>query len=179
MKETTIHVPKQTAEADHFSAIFRAEHRQVRDLLLELVQAYQGREKNRISALLTELASCTGPHFRYEEEVLYPLLVQFFGQAYVRELFHAHDRAIATAKELVTQAGKDGPTEDEVSSAIRGVRSILPHVTDCDGLSILVERLPAEHVLQILAARDKARHAGLDLLTWAAQVRRGSQGQPD
>lgn len=179
MKEMTIHVQKQTSEADHFSATFRAEHRQVRDLLLELVQAFQSREKDRISQLLSELASCTGPHFRYEEEVLYPLLVQFFGQTHVRELFHAHDRAIATAKELVALSGKDGLTEDETDAAIRGVRSILPHVTDCDGLSILVERLPAEHVLQILAARDQARDAGLDLLTWAAQVRRGSQGQPD
>lgn len=94
------------------------------------------------------------------------------------ELFHARDRAIATAKDLVALGGKDVLTKDEVSAAIRGVQSILPHVTDCDGLSILVERLPAEQVLQILAARDKARDAGLDLLTWAAQVRRGAQANP-
>lgn len=77
MKETTMHVEKTTPEADRFSATFRAEHRQVRDLLLELVQAYQNREKNRISALLSDLASCTGPHFRYEEEVLYPSWCSF------------------------------------------------------------------------------------------------------
>lgn len=171
MKETTMHMEKQTPEADRFSVLFRSEHRQIRDLLLELVQAYENHEKNRISELLSNVARYSGPHFRYEEETLYPALVHFFGPEYVRELFHAHDRAIATARELVALAEKDVLTEQEASSAIRQVRTILPHVTDCDGLSILVERLPAEQVRSILAARDRAKSAGLDLLTWAGAVR--------
>lgn len=171
MKEMTIQAEKQTPEANRFSALFRAEHRQIRDLLLELMQAYQNHERNRISELLSDIARYSGPHFRYEEETLYPALVHFFGPEYVRELFHAHDRAIATARELVALAEKDALTEQEANSAIRQVRAILPHVTDCDGLSILVERLPAEQVHSILAARDRAQSAGLDLLTWAGEVR--------
>lgn len=172
-------VGKQTATADRFSTMFRSEHRQVRDLLLELVQALQNREKDRIPALLIEVARCAGPHFRYEEEALYPLLVQFFGAEYVRKLFHEHDRAIAAAKELVAFAGAKAQTEEDWNSAIHTVRSILPHVTDCDGLSILVERLPDEQVLSVLAARDKAQNAGLDLLVWASGIRRDLHTRSD
>lgn len=47
----------------------------------------------------------------------------------------------------------------------------MPHVSDCDGLSIMVERLPTEKVQSILDARDHSLRAGLDLLQWAKQVR--------
>ena len=172
MNKTGAQAESQVTRADYFSAIFRAEHREVRDLILDLVQAYQKNETSRIPTLLGELARCAGPHFRYEEEVLYPQLVKFFGPQYVHDLYHAHDRAIATAKELVAMAEKSTLTPEEAEFGIRGVRAMLPHVTDCDGLSILVERMPEPEVRKILAAREKARNAGLDLLTWAAEVRR-------
>ena len=41
----------------------------------------------------------------------------------------------------------------------------------CDGLSIMVERLPESQVEEIFAARDGSRDANLDLLTWAAMIR--------
>jgi hypothetical protein len=47
----------------------------------------------------------------------------------------------------------------------------LPHVSDCDGLSIMVERLSEEKIRSILDARDRALQAGLDLLSWANEVR--------
>lgn len=172
MATDALYQGKSTAEADRFSAIFRAEHRHTRDLLLDLIDAYKKDDKARIPGLLTEIAAVTGPHFRYEEEVLYPALVPYFGPEYVRELFHAHDRAIATARELVSLTRKESLTPEEVDRAIHGARAILPHVTDCDGLSVLVERFPASRVAEIFAARDKARSANLDLLTWDEQVRR-------
>ena len=55
--------------------------------------------------------------------------------------------------------------------AVRLARTILPHVSDCDGLSIMVERLPAETITDVFAVRERARETGLDLLTWAGTVR--------
>lgn len=157
--------------ADEFTHIFRAEHRVVRDTLLELIQAYQRREHARITALLTEAAAFVGPHFRYEEEALYPALIDIFGEEYVEKLLSDHDQAIGTARHLVELSGQEALSDEEVARATRLVRSILPHVSDCDGLSIMVERLPEETVAAILAARERARQAGLDLLQWAGQVR--------
>jgi hypothetical protein len=78
------------ALADQFTQMFREEHRQVRDTLRDLVQA-----------LLRQAAALTGPHFRYEEEYLYPGLVQIFGEEYIEKLLGDHGVAIGTAKKLV------------------------------------------------------------------------------
>lgn len=153
-----------------FTNTFREEHRQVRDGLLDLMEAFSDRDAERATALLGHVAVLTGPHFRYEEETLYPLLVQIFGPEYIDSLIDDHDVAIADARRLVELAGGDlGDTE--VEEARRLIREILPHVSDCDGLSIMVERLNADEVDAIFAKRDEALAAGLDLLTWDDTVR--------
>lgn len=157
--------------ADQFTQVFRGEHRGVRDALLLLVEAFAARDKARIRSLLNRTAVLTGPHFRYEEEALYPGLVEIFGQDYIDKLLSDHDRAIGTAKKLIELAERDPLTNQDVARAIHYIRSILPHVSDCDGLSIMVERLPEQKVQAVLDARDRCLDAGLDLLKWADQVR--------
>jgi hypothetical protein len=51
-----------------------------------------------VQRLLQKTAELTGPHFRYEEEVLYPGLVEIFGGKYIGSLFTAHDGAIGVAR---------------------------------------------------------------------------------
>ena len=132
------------ALADQFTQMFREEHRSVRDVLLDLIQAFKERDRARIQSLLTPTAALAGPHFRYEEEALYPGLVEILGEEYIQKLLRDHDLAIGTAKTLVEMAGKELLTDDDVAKAVLFVQSILPHVSDCDGLSIMVERLPVE-----------------------------------
>lgn len=158
-------------QAEEFAALFRAEHRQVRDALLDLVAAFERRDLEEARRLLERVAALTGPHFRYEEAGLYPALVDIFGPDYVEQLWQDHDRAIGGAKRLLELAGKDSLAEEEAAEAVRIVRSILPHVSDCDGLSIMVEVLPEETVRRILAERERSLAEGLDLLAWAESVR--------
>lgn len=160
-----------TTLTDDFTALFRAEHREVRDALLDLIDAFRARDHDRIGTLLERVATLTGPHFRYEEESLYPALVGLFEEAYVEYLYEAHDGAIARARELVELAGRETLSDEDVARAIHAIREILPHVSDCDGLSVMVEVLPEEHVRGILAARDRTNQLGLDLLTWADTAR--------
>lgn len=157
--------------ADQFSSMFRAEHRAVRDALLDLVAAFQQRDRPQLFPLLTHIAALTGPHFRYEEEALYPALVPIFGPEYISKLLEDHDRAIGTAKRLVAMAQQDELSAADVETGVRFTRSILPHVSDCDGLSIMVERLDPAVVEQIFTARERAREQNLDLLSWSDQVR--------
>ncbi len=159
------------ALADQFTQMFREEHRVVRDALLDLVQAFVKRDKERIGSLLNLTAGATGPHFRYEEEALYPSLVEIFGEEYVEKLLGDHDRVIGAAGKLIELAGKDTLTDRDVANAIRFIRGMLPHVSDCDGLSLMVERLPEQKVEAVLAARDRSLEANLDLLAWVDQVR--------
>lgn len=160
-----------TQLSHEFSAMFREEHRAVRDALLDLVQAFQDRDRTRIQPLVARTAVLAGPHFRYEEESMYPLLVQFFGEGYINKLFQDHDLAILAAKKLLGFAEQATLTDEDVEEAVRYTRSILPHVTDCDGLSILVERLPEEQVQAIFDTRARSKAANLDLLTWATTIR--------
>lgn len=157
--------------ADQFTQIFREEHRKVRDVLLDLIQAFQERDRPRIHTLLNQAATYTGPHFRYEEESLYPALVKIFGEEYVEKLLDDHDGAIRSAGRLIQLGNKDPLTDEDIIEATRLIRGILPHVSDCDGLSIMVERLPNEEVQAILDTRDRSLSEGLNLIDWAGQVR--------
>src|SRR5690606_26805 len=148
-----------------FTTIFREEHREVRDLLFDLIDAFRARDTGRARSLLTQIAGRTGPHFRYEEESLYPDLVEVFGEDYVDKLLADHDGAVRTARRLVELAGKDTLSDAEVTEAVAGARSILPHVSDCDGLSIMVERFPQERIENILHTLEQALSADVDLLT--------------
>lgn len=156
--------------SDEFTQMFREEHRQTRDALFDLLDAFSDRDNARAGELLGKIAGLTGPHFRYEEETMYPLLVQVFGPEYIDSLIDDHDGAIAAARRLVELAG--GTLDDAaVKEAHSLVRQILPHVSDCDGLSIMVEKLTPDDVVAIFAKRDETQAAGLDLLTWDATVR--------
>lgn len=160
-----------TPLADRFTQIFREEHRTVRDGLLELCEAFAARDLPRIRRLLQAVAVATGPHFRYEEESLYPGLTGIFGHEYIDKLLTDHDRVIATARRLVALAEQSALTEAEGVEGVRLVRGILPHVSDCDGLSIMVERLPERNIRAVLDNRDGALRDGHDLITWAERIR--------
>ena len=156
---------------ERFAAVFREEHRVVRDLLLDLVDAYESGNSVRARKVLTEVARITGPHFRYEEETLYPALVPVFGKDYIEKLLGDHDFAIASAGRLVELTDGRELSATETAEAVRLTRGILPHVSDCEGLTIMVELFPEPAVASVLEARNRAREEGFDLLTWARGVR--------
>ena len=155
-----------------FAAVFREEHRVVRDLLFDLLDAYELGDRARAAKVLSEVARITGPHFRYEEEALYPALVPVFGPDYIEKLLGDHDLAIASARRLVELTDGREPNGDESDEAVRLTRGILPHVSDCEGLTIMVELFPEAALESVLDARARAREAGLDLLTWAGEIRK-------
>lgn len=165
------HAETSTPLADQFTQIFREEHRTVRDGLFDLSDAFAARDLPHIRPLLEAVAGATGPHFRYEEEALYPSLIGIFGADYVEKLLSDHDRVIGSARRLVTLAGQCELTDAEGAEGAQLVRAMLPHVSDCDGLSIMVERLPDQQVRAVLDARERSLAEAHDLLTWAAHIR--------
>ncbi len=158
--------------SDQFSQAFRDEHRLVRDALLDLVEAFQKRDSHRAQSILEEAAKLAGPHFRYEEETLYPYLVEIFGRDYIEKLLDDHNRIIETISTLVEFSRNEQLSDDEVQTATDLTRTILPHVSDCDGLSIMVERLSSEKVQSILQSRDRAFSENLDLFRWVNEARK-------
>ncbi|KAB8180933.1 hemerythrin domain-containing protein [Microbispora catharanthi] len=159
------------AISDVFRETFRDEHREVRNLLFALVDAFTAHDVTTARHIVSAIAEATGPHFRYEEESMYPRLVPIFGEEYVRKLVADHDGAIRNVRELAQLTDHGQIDQAQAERGIELTRQILPHVSDCDGLSIMVETLPQDDVLDILAIREAALEKNLDLLTWAGTVR--------
>jgi hypothetical protein len=88
----------------------------------------------------------------------------------VDKILGDHKCVVRTARRLVELAGRDELIAAEVAEAVAAARSILPQVSDCDGLSIMVERFPDERIDDIFRTRQAALDAGVDLLAWAAAV---------
>lgn len=150
---------------------FRNDHRWVRDNLIALSQALKNKEFNRAREILGEIDRFVGPHFRYEEEAMYPTLKQYLGE-YIDQLISEHDGAIATAKTCAQLLSKDALTDAEAEEAAKAARSLLIHVSNCDGLAIISERLNQEELNQLSAHLERCREAGVPLLEWADTIRK-------
>jgi hypothetical protein len=158
--------------AGQFAELFRAEHRAIRDALLRLLDAIRARDRKRIRRLLEQTAEIAGPHFRYAEEAVYPALTGLFDPEQIQKLQAGHDRAIAAMRRLAQLTAKPLWSGRDTAEASRLVCAMLPHLSDCDGVALMVERLPVRKLRAILQAREQAHRVGLDVLQWAELIRK-------
>ncbi|MBI2831499.1 MAG: hemerythrin domain-containing protein [Chloroflexi bacterium] len=149
---------------------FREDHRKVRDSLLELAGAAEAGDLAGAREILGRINTMVGPHFRYEEEALYQTLREFLGD-YVDSLIKEHDGAIETAKVAASLLSKPALSEEERRTVARAARALLVHVSNCDGLNILAERLPPERLEQLADHYACSRAQGVPLLEWADTIR--------
>jgi hypothetical protein len=154
-------------------AEFREDHRKVRDGLLEMIAALGSKDVGNARDILGSLNVLVGPHFRYEEETLYPTLRVFLGE-YVDQLIKEHDGVINTARACAELLGKDKLTDEEAKQAADAARTLLIHVSNCDGLAILSERLDKKELEDLGEKLSAAREKGVSLLDWAAKIRKDS-----
>jgi len=157
----------------HLDAItqFREDHRDVRDGLLDIISALEAKDVPKARDVLGKLNTLVGPHFRFEEEALYPTLRVFLGE-YVDELLKEHDGVIETARTCAKLLEKDSLTDAEAKEAARAARALLIHVSNCDGLAILSERLKKAQLDELGVRFESARKAGVPLLDWADTIRK-------
>ena len=151
-------------------AEFRDDHRQVRDGLLDIMDALKSKDVIKAREILGNLNIAIGPHFRYEEETLYPTLKVFLGE-YVDQLLSEHDGVITTARTCAELLANETLTDDEAESASSAARELLIHVSNCDGLAILSERLSSEELDNMGDKLSAAREAGIPPLEWAETLR--------
>jgi Hemerythrin HHE cation binding domain len=149
--------------ANQFAEAFRGEHRQLRDLLLGLIDAFQSNDVEAIQEGIHEMAAAAGPHFHYEGEALYPALSEIYGEDYVERLQAEHDRTLAAARELAALGEAEELPPEAVEYGLELIRQLLPHVSESDGLSVIVEVLPPAQVGSIMKARKHAKRAGISL----------------
>ena len=149
---------------------FREDHRKVRDHLMELAGAAEGDDLEAARTALGAIDALAGPHFRYEEESLYPSMKEFLGE-YVDSLIEEHDGAIKTARVAAKILSQSSVTPEEGKMAAGAARALLIHVSNCDGLNILAEKFSQEKLNGLADDFQKARDQNVALLNWAESVR--------
>lgn len=152
-------------------AEFREDHRKVRDGILTISEALRNKDVKKAREILGVLNELTGPHFRYEEENLYPALRKYLGE-YVDSLYKEHDNVIATAKVCAGLLAKETLTDQESQDATNAAMAMLIHVSNCDGLAILSERFNSKEMDELANSFAKSRSANVPLLTWADTIRK-------
>ena len=150
---------------------FREDHRKVRDGILEIIEFLEKKDIASARKVLGNINVLVGPHFRYEEEALYPTLRVFLGE-YVEQLISEHDGVIATARSCAELLQKDALSDEEAKKAASAARALLVHVSNCDGLAILSERLSPDELKGLGNKFAAARKEGVSLLDWAAKIRK-------
>ena len=150
---------------------FREDHRKVRDGILEIIKFLEKKDIVSARKVLGNINVLVGPHFRYEEEALYPTLRVFLGE-YVDQLISEHDGVIATARSCAELLQKDALSDEEAKKAVGAERALLVHVSNCDGLAILSERLSSDELKGLGNKFAAARKEGVSLLDWAIKIRK-------
>jgi RND superfamily putative drug exporter len=140
---------------ERLGQVSHAEHRQLLDLLVEIEVASE-RRPERVLALARELRRLAEPHFRYEQQALFPQLVPMLGTEYVEGLYAAQEgvfEALSKIERLAVPGSSPAAAADETRRLIGGARSSL---ITCDAAAEAVERQPSEVADRILAARERA-----------------------
>lgn len=150
---------------------FREDHRKVRDSLLDLASAAQARDVAKARDILGQIDTLVGPHFRYEEETLYPAMKEFLGD-YVDSLIEEHEGAIDTAKTAAKVLSQPSLSEEEGKVVAKAARALLVHVSNCDGLNILAERFSQQKLDELGQRFAQSRSEGVPLLRWADTIRK-------
>jgi len=119
------------------------------------------------------MAAHAGPHFHYEEQVLYPALAEIYGEDYVERLGAEHDAALEAVQELAELAEAEEITPEQAVYGLELIRRLLPHVSDRDGLAVIVEVLPEETVQEIVRGREKSKRSGKTMLELAKGKKKG------
>ncbi|WP_181691246.1 hemerythrin domain-containing protein [Natronomonas sp. LN261] len=156
---------------EHVIETFQEEHRQTRDKCLELSDAIEAGDLDRAEELVHEIDVAAGPHFQYEEDALYPALITFFGEQKVKELVAEHDEAIEAAETLADLTSQDVLSKAETQEALRALPNIMVHVSDCDGLTVYLEKADDEVFEDIKRSMEAANEQGLTLTEYDETVR--------
>jgi hypothetical protein len=150
---------------EEFNAIFRDEHRQLRDMLLGLIDAFESGDSERAREGIGEMTAHAAPHFQYEQEALYPALADVHGDSYVEKLLEEHAQALEAAVQLAELAEQEELDEQAVEYGLELVRQLLPHVSDRDGLAVMVEVLEPKAIEKIHKAQKESNKRRVSLAT--------------
>jgi len=154
------------SQRERFLKVFKQEHQVVFDTVLELRDAVRDVNAEAAKKLVQTLDQVMGPHFRVEEEGLYPMLVQYLGRENVDHLLGEHRGAIQGMHQFKQSAGDREWLKAHGAEALKTLEAFCMHVASCDGLSIIVERFSEGEKRELDGHLDRVQAEPLPLTEW-------------
>jgi hypothetical protein len=155
---TPVAVGDGSSAIEKFEAVAHAEHRRMLELLAALEMASGSRSTDRILRLVSELRAVAVPHFRYEQQALFPQLTSALGPDQVEGLYITQDETVAALNRIEALAEPGPIGESQAAEARRLVRAARASVVSCDAACDDVELQPAD-AERVLAARERVLSA--------------------
>lgn len=169
------------------------DHKRALDGIFDLLKAIDDRDVQRAREIVAFIDLASGPHWRWEEEALYPALRQFSDEL-VDGLMTEHDTYIDAVAELsllferqdvadtnggvgsavgrlASRLRRKSLTQEDWDRARDLTRHLIYHLATCDGLIMWTEILDEEYKRAIRQAIFTARREGIPLLEWARKLR--------
>jgi hypothetical protein len=140
-----------------FITTFTDEHRQLRDVLLDLIDAFEKQDQARALEAIVEMEALAGPHFFYEQEELYPALAEEHGDEQVEKLLEEHAQAVEAASQLTELAAQEVLDEEAAQYGADLARQLLPHVSDNNELAVMVGVLAPQTIKKLHKAHKASK----------------------
>ncbi len=157
-------------EHSNFLEAFKEDHKIILDKLLNLKDAVKRKETKDAENLVKFLDNIMGPHFRVEEEALYPMLTEYFGEDNVERLLEEHTMATEAMNEFKHNIGSEQYMREHGEDTLKKLQGFFLHVTSCDGLSIIIEKFSDDQKNNLDAHLTKVRDEAIPLTVWKQQI---------
>jgi hemerythrin len=158
-------------EKEEFLAQLKKEHDSILDILLKMSRSLMLEEVNHFRELLKKFNEEAGPHFRFDEEAVYPSLVDAYYPGYLAKLYTDHDLTIARYNELKKISSKPELNQEDFYNAMRHVRMMSQYISNCEILPISCIPLSEQQIKRIKAIYKKSRLESVNLNSWAISER--------
>jgi|GEM_PF-6914845 len=142
---------------------FIDDHRLMMQSLNRLLEALEANDLSTAAKVAHELDHVAGPHIRFEEKYLYPIVKEARGRKYAKRLYEEHRIAWKTLQSLFQWEKDnrlDGQTQQEL---VENTNLALDHATSCGTLLSHLTTLPDDDQTRLL---EKLRHLREEGICW-------------
>jgi len=160
-----------------FVTIFTDEHRQMREVLLDLIDAFENQDQERALEAIVEMETLAAPHFHHEQTALYPALAEVHGDEQIDQLLQEHADAVEAAAQLTDLAAQDSLDEEAAAYGADLARQLLPHVSEPDEVAVMLEVLEPKTKKQLHKAHREAKKKGITLKAVAKAAAKKASGK--
>jgi hypothetical protein len=128
---------------------FHADHQQIVEALLALRRALCDADRSGLRAALKQADGLLGPHCKWEEIFLYPVLTPVLGEVRVQRLVTEHDGVFRSLTRLSQLAYVPRWSEADQRAAHEHWSLLVEHATNCEALARYVGLLPPDTLTRL------------------------------